>query len=239
MPEYKTVGTGITRRERVTEECDSFRDFAEAWNLKFGSWVEQNEQRFHSYEDFCVLILRKAGLPDHVGGFVKHPKGWVAADLVSLEQGLAGSSLNRLVIEIEGHQPDSNVGYSARMLTLIHDLRASKTEAEAVYIALQIGSMWTEWQMKLKWEKFAHRGENQVTAGKKNFDSRTQAQQNEAETKWRPVMERIDGFLGENPTPKAKDMIRKLRLEFGYIDSDRTYYRVIEKVRQASSARRK
>ena len=171
MVEYKTVGTGITARDRVTISLDEFKSEKQLLEeMKTSSRWPPLNYRLKIIESVCGHVLRKAGLPDHAEG--------------QTGRAAINGSLEDVANGLRRNDPDSDIAYCARLIVLIKDLRQSTDKVVGENCAFEIGRLWTEWQIKLKWEKPALRGRNQLDAAKHNFQESNEAKRAKAKAVW-------------------------------------------------------
>jgi len=242
LPKYENIGTGITARkiERASvEDYATPQEFVNAMEVFSEPWKVRWERALNSFEEVSSSVLRKAGLPDHDGAFTKHPKGWRPFEKGAQNYRLQHARLQSLVLRFEGHEEDSNAGFAARLLTAISTARVSKDEFELAAISYNIGCLWTEWQMKLKWEKAALRGESQLVAGRKNLAERTEVQKHESEAMWRPVRQAAEKIWKQKPALSVRSVAINLKSKLALVHHVDTISRKIKIVRPASSVRRK
>ena len=125
--------------------------------------LHKNDHRLYEFLDrmdrVCGQILRNAGLPDSADYFLKTADGW--RKLRTSERPNPPFTLANLalvVIRHEGHDPDSELGYAARVVTLVAGVRQHLRSGNALGAAtagVELGNLDREAETKLVWKQHA------------------------------------------------------------------------------------
>lgn len=168
MPiEKETIGSGITARTQVRivgpfEEEEIKALFGRVGRPTFSSVLA-------SAETVAAEILAAAGLPPRFGLYWRADAGpWTELQKgAPMEAWRSGQSIAThkgvwSIAKKEGHEPDSTIGYAARVADRIgkirHHLSKGATE-NACLESMQFGGLVQEAQMKQRWEPAALTGQ--------------------------------------------------------------------------------
>lgn len=169
--EKKTTGTGFTKRRHV-EISGPFEE-EEVQAIKAS--IDNYEDPFDMIERVCKAKLREDGWPDSRrvvvwltdGSWREAPDGW------DTKPNPGDKSIGGLWSRVgEGRQipEDSPVGYAWRMVELLFYYRGAVDRSDverASHMALTLGALWREADMKERMEPFALHSRNMKKATKK------------------------------------------------------------------------
>jgi hypothetical protein len=142
----KHLGTGLTRRRQETKKSETFQEVIQLFH-------EISYSGTHPFEDFLNHLssgaeneLRKRNLPYHT----RHMRG---------------------VLKKLGNEGfDSRLGYSARILRLIAnlrgDLKRKGTNPSALHFAYQLGVLHQKMKFKFRYETATLRGAKSLASGR-------------------------------------------------------------------------